>query len=534
MKIDGLNAEDEVNFDYNPKVKVKVKKSGGIFSKKIYEGYIESTGNWTVPIENFDVNTNGYDILFVKLNRKNSVNIGVYVDNFQIYDPCVTPENTCENPELFKPLFNIDIKQAIIDTTISGSDFIIKTVDVQNLKICNYATITITDMSGNTVHRVLYDGANPPDRMMWDGKDDAGNVMPDGWYKCKVVASNLCYANEEFTKKFKKESEIKVFDPVIEVNPDGGVTISGIYEASLAAVFIEHIPSDVTVFAGTVGMPEEQIGWNGNAGTDESQLTVPNFVESGQYRVILLLKSDCGYEEYQKIVFIDDILVAAMYINGIYDDPLYQWEPVVDKIVPPCDYYLIDDPFYRVPKNCCVGDLYLQNEYLWGDMTFNILGTIHIDESVEFAEGSVIIMNAGEGFHLTPDATSVNLGSDVHLNPSVVCEPCDCNKSMLSTEDSSEVQRNDISAIEQTSDSTQHYTDPKIWPNPASDIIMIEQVPTSKYSNYSIIDIRGTLVQQGRLNIPISLISVESLDPGEYIIRLYSETGQIFSKIIIY
>lgn len=519
--------------DKNPNIKIRVFKSVGIGSKTIFHDDIEST-SWDTKEIVFHVNSTGYDRIEIILDKSHNANRGVFIDNVQLYDACETPENTCENPELFKSLLDIDIHSVEIETTIDGAPATIKSVEVTGLKVATYAKITITNTDGTVTYKTIFEGENPPDIIVWDGKNDLEIVMPNVNYKCKVEAYNLCYPMQTFTKKFKKELEIQLFDPLIVENSFGGVTISGLEEVVGTTVIIEHVLTDAVVFWGHVVMPENSIGWNGSSGNNFTQLSTPQFLETGYYRVIVILQSKCGYEAFQEIIWMNEAETALSFLNGNYSDPLYEWEVINDKYIPECDFYINNKPFYRVPKDCCVGDLFLDDDSLWGDMTFNILGTIYINNDVDFAEGSIIIMNAGEGFVLepNPDGSALVIGSDVSLIPSVICD-CDCNKSSEIDQDSILIENITLDSIPIAQPESKKLESVKITPNPATDFVSV-LIPESKnYANYEMYNSKGELILNGQVLSKEFRIDISKINAGEYFIRFSNDTERETLKLIV-
>jgi hypothetical protein len=522
--------------DENPKIKVVVYKSSNPSIKKniFLPGWetIDHT-TWQTYTGTFHVNSAGYDRIEIRVDRETGQNEGVFIDNVQLYDACQVPETVCENPALFDPLLNIEIEKIEQELPATGGGtYELKTVHVHDLNVANYIKIVIANPGATEFYRTI-EMENPPNDIMWDGKNDAGEVMPDGIYRCSIEASNLCYSHLD-TKLFKKESEIHLFEPTIAVNDFGGVTISGLEEASYVAVTVEHYPTDISIFFGIVGMPENEIGWNGSAGNHVLQYQSPQFTETGYYRIRVAIQSKCGVEEFQEIVFIDDFQLIQSYINGNYADPLYQWFPVPDKIVPDCDYFTFGEPFYRVPKNCCVGDLFLDDEYLWGDMTFNILGTIHINSNVTFAPGSEIVMYAGEGFEIKPfpDGSEFVIASNVHLKDTVICDPCDCNKSMEGDPDTTLFGAFEL--VEPINEQEETVAESiKVSPNPASDYILISIPPTKTYTRYTLYNVKGEVMMSDAVLSRQFMIDVSGLAVGDYIIRFTNGVETESFKVVV-
>lgn len=60
-----------------------------------------------------------------------------------------------------------------------------------------------------------------------------------------------------------------------------------------------------------------------------------------------------------------------------------------------------------------------------------------------------------------------------------------------------------------------------IFPNPTSDVLMVKNI--KKITPYKIVDIKGTLIKQGKIDQNNNIVSLNSLDAGLYILQLEGE-----------
>jgi len=73
----------------------------------------------------------------------------------------------------------------------------------------------------------------------------------------------------------------------------------------------------------------------------------------------------------------------------------------------------------------------------------------------------------------------------------------------------------------------QKRTDVIIYPNPVDDLLFVKQISVSKFEKYNIYNTSGQLKFSGYLSGGIEKINVETIGPGFYVLKLYSQDGNV-------
>ena len=72
---------------------------------------------------------------------------------------------------------------------------------------------------------------------------------------------------------------------------------------------------------------------------------------------------------------------------------------------------------------------------------------------------------------------------------------------------------------------------PRIFPNPAHDVLNIVIPAGSKFTRYEITDIKGTVIQSNDLSAGRLQIELSKLEKGMLFLKLISPTRTVISKI---
>jgi hypothetical protein len=102
--------------------------------------------------------------------------------------------------------------------------------------------------------------------------------------------------------------------------------------------------------------------------------------------------------------------------------------------------------------------------------------------------------------------------------------PCDPSRSISSS-------RSNIASTENVGIGNYNSSDIKVYPNPASDFLIIETNDVNKIINIEIYDLQGKSVQnwdRNELNIDVT-----ALKSGVYILKITTETQPIFRKFVV-
>ncbi len=161
--------------------------------------------------------------------------------------------------------------------------------------------VVIKNSSDETVK--VFDNKNMgntlPDRIVWDGTDNGGNIVPDGIYyaTCSILydSGNNPISKPKELKVDTRAPEIEIYasDMYISPNNDGSKDTLTIYQKikgeadDIYEAKIVDFAGDVVRFFKWVGMPPAEIVWDGK---DEEGKVLPE----GKYNYIIVGKDSAG------------------------------------------------------------------------------------------------------------------------------------------------------------------------------------------------------------------------------------------------
>ena len=524
-KIDHLNGDDVDNKD--PHVTIKLKKSSGIGSIKLFDDKISNLSwqQFTKTIDN--IHSEGYDMIKIKQNRKISHNAGVYIDRIVLYDPCETEENTCDIPELFEPF--LDLSFTKLDTLISISptetvEF--KTIRVNGLWGANLTQIRISKGGALVRNEEL---SYPPPSWTWDGLDNDGNPVEDGTYNIKVALWNNCFSNIDFFKSFKKKGEYKLFNPdffSVDVDDPGPVAehggwigIKGLENVSEMKMTVYN-DLEEEVFHHTLINPLDIIHW-------DCKNDLGSYVSDGIYTFKIVLSNNCGTETYSEDLYVNTDYLPSVEATDLFDtDPTFLWEPIEKPFVE-CPWAAFTfKEYYRPPRDCCAGDVTISDVNLWNDLQFNVLGLLTIGPNVVVEPGSHVIINAGGGFNtdLADAEFIMQLGSDVTIIPSVDCPDDPCMAPLAS--DTGTIDDAAFNTSVPDIEQEDEIKEISIFPNPTSGKTTVSLPDENNFSEYLIVDLQGHLIEQNLIKSKRFDLELTNFSSGSYLIRFIGRGDQ--------
>lgn len=349
---------------------------------------------------------------------------GVFIDNLKLYEACETPENMCDNANYKRDMLNVQLEEVELESPYafpepySNEPGVLKTIRAYHLE--NVKRFEMKIYKDQTLVRVI-DLMYPESDYFWDGRNDAGGIMPNGNdYKAVINAvSNDCFHNsypEE--NNFELKHRYSVFNPWNSTNiEDGNAFINGLDNVHSMNVQL-YTPSGQLVHEFSLSNPPSSIGLSISSletyGGAQNGAVAP-----GLYRIVVTLSNNCVQSEYE---------FASMSIGLLPDQgnnsQFYNWSPV-PKGDFPCPFNIHYNDNYLAPMNCCEGNLYLHDVEIWNDWDVQIFDTIFAGPNVVFIDGVTNTLIAGKQIVLLPDATGVLINSETILTVGDLnCEIC--------------------------------------------------------------------------------------------------------------
>jgi hypothetical protein len=334
--------------------------------------------------------------------------IGCFIDNIKVYEACDNPLIMCNNANYRKDLLDVILK---IEETAH-----LKTIKIKNLENVKHFRLHIFD-DDNVLIRSEDVSYPQSGDFHWNGKNDQGNMSPDGNYRAQIYfVKNDCYTLiQPDSKHFKFENKYTsaAFDEVnIFVGERFGIYISNLDEVLEMKIEIFSLSTGGLVYTKNVTNPQHTIA----IATNESILNPTEDVDlaTADYKIRLTLSNNCYYNiEIEKTLYIDypgNTELTSEFLE-------YYWNEVEKDIE--CSFFTPNHN-YLPPKNCCEGNLYISDVKIYNSFEVNILKDIVIGPNVVFPVSNVYnILNAGEQIIVDPSSSSIYLNSSVTLNPGV-------------------------------------------------------------------------------------------------------------------
>jgi hypothetical protein len=339
---------------------------------------------------------------------------GVFIDNLKLYETCETPENMCDNANYKRDLLNVQLEEVELESPYafpepySNDPGVLKTIRAYHLE--NVKRFEMKIYKDLTLVRVI-DLWYPESDYFWDGRNDAGDMMPDGNdYKAVINAvSNDCFhISYPDENNFELKHRYSVFNPWNSTNiEDGNAFINGLDNVHFMNVQLYTLSGQL-VHEFNLNNPPSSIG-----------LSIPSLetyggaqngeVAPGLYRIVVTLSNNCVQSEYE----FASVSIGLLPDQGS-NSQFYNWSPV-PKGDFPCPFNIHYNDNYLAPMNCCEGNLYLHDVEIWNDWDVQIFDTIFAGPNVVFIDGVTNTLIAGEQIVLLPDATGVVINSETIL-----------------------------------------------------------------------------------------------------------------------
>lgn len=348
---------------------------------------------------------------------------GVFIDNVKLYEACETPENMCDNANYKRDLLNVQLEEVELQSPYafpepgSNEPGVLKTIRAYHLE--NVKRFEMKIYKSQTLVRVI-DLMYPESDYFWDGRNDAGDIMPNGNdYKAVINAvSNDCFhISYPDENDFELKHRYSVFDAFVGVlSNDQNASIGNLDNVHDINISISTT-SGQEIYNFDIHNPRDVIAFS-----IESLEALPGNISIpvGAYAIHATISNNCLQQEIGGTEHIGHMITDA---GGTYD--AYYDYASVPKGDFPCPFNIHYNHNYLAPMDCCEGNLYLHDVEIWNDWDVQIIDTIFVGPNVIFEEGVTNIVIAGDQIVLVPDETGVVLSAGTTLTTGDLnCEIC--------------------------------------------------------------------------------------------------------------
>lgn len=503
-----------------------------------------SNSSWEVKTINFTPNKD-YEYLRINLNTigtgGNNIKLtGCFLDNVKIYEACEDPQNQCNNTNYRRDMLDVELKKvdafdplAFPDPNQSNKNWL-KTVKATNLENVKRLEMEIRN-SGGTIVRTI-DEWYPPSEYVWDGNDSGGNPLPEGAYEAKIIAvSNDCpnyHISNADVKNFNLKRKYTVFGNVqissaVVPSGNGSITvpaITGLEEVQWLRVIIRN----------SVGSEVYNQAFYNPPGTMLLSTSFGDITSlpptTGLYGVQLEMSNNCqsanlgnNWDHYVP----EQTITLNAYTNYNVDPNLFNWAPVPKPAEFQCPYDYTYQDNYLTPRDCCEGDLYIEDVDIFNDFSTQILGNINFGNDVNFGVNSTNSFYA-EGFIFGEPGLNIPNGADVLLQPGaitncVVCREANPNSPPRVFDDQTITSTYDIENPFAEDESNMSSA---LYPNPTrsgSDISVTLITEIEGGASYTLLDGVGKKIQLKEKSVrgkTVVLEIPEGLSDGVYYVQV--------------
>jgi len=483
---------------------------------------------WDITTWEFKANKNSTHLLieYNPINAGllapiNSKIAGVFIDHLKLFEACETPLNQCDNALYRRDLLDVKLQKVeltspyVNPTPGDNGPGIMKTVRAFHLENVKRFEMKIYIATYSTPCRTI-DMWYPQTEYIWDGKDDNGEMMPDGDYRAIINAvSNDCFhITNADTKDFKLLRDYSLFNVQIGNGiEDGNARIWGLDKVKTLTVEILTAVGQTPIFTHTYANPRSIIGLSiESIQALSGNLTLP----PAQYVIRVTANNNCNHESVithsasigHDIASNTDPLYLALYDYASIPKGIFE-----------CPYDFHYNQNVLSPMDCCEGNLYLNDMDIWNSWgTINIENNIYIGPNVIFENGTYNYLNAGEQIIFIPDQqTGVTVLGEAIFKPNTFeCQICKSYEVHVIDDNEADEEGSDRAIVMMSKDSFES-KEMVLFPNP----VLNGQEMTLQAGTESIDPINYQLVLSNSLGVTIPL---KIIDASERTIRFKPST----------
>lgn len=512
--------------------------------------------NWETTTYIFEANNN-WKYLKIEIDPIGSPNnsqiSGAFIDNLKLHKTCETSINQCNNPNYNLDMLDVKLKTVEVTDPLAyenhnqqNKDYL-KTIKAINLD--NVKRFEMKIYQGNTLVRTI-DEYYPSSEYKWDGNNQSGAPMPEGWYKAVINGlSNDCpnyHLTNHDEKTFQLQRKYMVF-------PDVDISTVVIESSTGQGIIVPAIKGldkvhwlNIKVFSTSGSLLFDQ-SYNNPANDFLLSTSLGNtsgtpFLASGLYKIKLQMSNNCmssllgnnwDYFNQESNVSINPF---NSYIG--LDQSLFNWySQSKPPFQCPFDYSYPDN--YLPPRDCCEGNLYLNNVEINSSWNANILFNIFIGENTVFSSASgTNVLYAGESIILDPNDQSIIVGNNTSLVPNQYnCATC------IIVDDGVEMSENSVSKddfVEFYYNDSIYSRDAVLYPNPLKKekcMFFVESLELgSGVKSVSLFSSLGKQINNRYRMIKSNLINIEPLikiESGHYFVYVELASGEYIKLSLI-
>jgi hypothetical protein len=360
---------------------------------------------------------------------------GVFIDNLKLYEDCETALNQCNNQNYRCDMLDVNLEKtnkgdplAYPDPQQGNKDHL-ETIKATNLENVKHLTMQIK--LDDIVIRTI-DLDYPPAVVVWDGRHQNGSLMPEDNYEAVIhTISNNCYSLfEHKTKSFHLRRKYTTFNNIqITTVPVQTVSGPGVLVPAITGLDNVHWMNMKVLDAGYALVHEA----NFNNPPSEMLLStyfgntngVPEF-STGEYHIYLYVSNNCQStllgNDWDHFAY-GAAIIGNFTSYDVVDPSVFDWV-FTPKPDAECPFEHNYQDNYLSPRNCCEGNLYIQDVDIHNDFVVNIQNNIYFGPNVTFGNNGYNTFLAGDAINVDP-GMYIPPGADVYLIPDVYnCITC--------------------------------------------------------------------------------------------------------------
>ena len=361
---------------------------------------------------------------------------GCVIDNLKLYEKCEDLTNQCDNSNYRGDLSDVKLEVTEIGDPLAyqnenqNSNDYLQTIKATHLDNVRRLEMRIMTPNGTVVKTI--DHWYPYSEYVWDGRDDGGYPLPEGIYKAVINAvSNDCFHNSypeqknfHLKRKYKVFANVGITSEVLPTVNSGFVTvprISGLEQVKWLNVKIYNSGGQL-VFDNSYSNPASEFVLSTSFGDPANN---PELA-TGLYKVILQMSNNCQNSSLGNNwdYYFEEWTNIGTYSNyNVADPSVFYWSSV-PKGNFECPFEIEYPNNYLAPRDCCEGDLYLDNVSINTSWTVNIQHDIVIGDNVVFEPGTSNTLYAGHEIYIVSGAQGVDIENAVQFYPSYNCPIC--------------------------------------------------------------------------------------------------------------
>lgn len=454
---------------------------------------------------------------------------GVFIDNLKLYEACETALNQCNNTNWKRDMLDVQISNfdafsglAYPDPNQNNNNFL-QTIRVENLQ--NVKRLELRVIDANTAEIVRYvDQLYPPSEFIWDGNDNNGNPVPEGYYYATITVSNDCFhTTNADVKFFNLKRKYTVFEDVqistkVISTPQGSITvpaIKGLEEVHWIRVTVANSFGQEVLNQAYYNPPSEML-----LSTSFGDISSPPSSSPGTHTVYLEMSNNCQSSLISSDYTLNGQVAIGAYGNYNVDPNLFNWvqTPKPD-FTCPYNYQYLDN--YLPPRDCCEGNLYIDNVEIYNDFGVQIQNNIIFGDNVTFGVNSTNSFYAGNQIFGEP-GLFIPPGSNVLLEAGTYnCAVLRTGNSTTSMDDPENSMSSEFNAIEEVIGESSS----ALFPNPvkAGEVITLsllnDATTIESYTLLNGVGKRFTLVVKEVNGNKVTLQTPAALADGMYYLQ---------------